>query len=150
MMCNLFATWCTSLLSNVFYPINESNHKLYFYCQNIPTPGSTQIFHLRDLFCSIYDLYNCIDDWSTHSPYSTQRFHLRETCCFICIVCWVFFWLIFYWHIFWVKAGNFLFRLSSVAHVFETLNPCSIFLYTLYIILSPNVVLTPLHLSPLT
>ena len=135
----------------VLYPINKSNYKLYLYCQSIPIQTVLKYF-IWEICFALYMI--CIIVLMTEAlilPTVLKDF-IWERHVALYVLCVGFFWLIFYWHIreFWVKAGNFLFRLSSVAHVFETLNPCSIFLCTLYIILSPNVVLTPLHLSPLT
>jgi len=138
-MCNLFATWCTALLSNVFC-IQSMNQTINytFIAKTFLLQAVLKYFIWEICFALyMYDLYNYIDGWSTHSPYSTQRFHLRQTCCFICIVCW-FFLLIFYWDIreFWVEEGNFLFsaflRVSCVWN-FESMNH---FLFTLYIIRS--------------
>ena len=118
----------------VLYPINVSNHELYLYCQSIPVPSSTQIFHLNDLFCSIYDLY-----WLLKHSFSIQYSKISfETDMLLYMYCVLIFLLIFYWDIreFWVEEGNFLFsaflRVSCVWN-FESMNH---FLFTLYIIRS--------------
>lgn len=93
-------------------------------CQSIP---STQIFHLRGLCCFAYYLY-----WLKKS-FVLHTIALREPCCFMCIVCWSFYWMFwcFFWDIgaFWVDEGNVVYAAS---HVFETLNPCSICLFTVH------------------
>ena len=152
MMCNLFATWCTALLSNVFC-IQSMNQTInYTFIAKTFLLQAVLKYFIWEICFALYMI--CIIVLMTEALilHTVLKDFIWERHVALYVLCVGFFWLIFYWHIreFWVKAGIFLFRLSSVAHVFETLNPCSIFLCTLYIILSPNVVLTPLHLSPLT
>ena len=134
-MCNLSAMWCTTLLNIVFCIQSMDRIMNYTYIAKAFLCQAVLKYFIWMICFALYMIY--IDCWSTHSPYSTQRFHLRETCCFICIVCWSFL-LIFYWDIreFESKKEIGCFQLSSVSDMFETLNPCTIFLFTLYTILS--------------
>ena len=152
MMCNLSAMWCTTLLNIVFCIQSMDRIMNYTYIAKAFLCQAVLKYFIWEICFALYMI--CIIVLMTEAlilPTVLKDF-IWERHVALYVLCVGFFWLIFVWHIreFWVKAGNFLFRLSSVAHVFETLNPCSIFLWTLYIILSPNVVLTPLHLSPLT
>jgi len=112
----------------VLYTINKSNYKLYLYCQSIPIQTVLKYF-IWEICFALYMI--CIIVLMTEALilHTVLKDFIWERHVALYVLCVSFFWLIFYWHIreFWVKAGNFLFRLSSVAHVFETLNPCSIF-----------------------
>ena len=110
----------------VLYPINGSNHELYLYCQSIPVPSSTQIFHLNDLFCSIYDLYWLLKH-SFSIQYSKISFERDMLLYMYCVLIFFVNFLLRYQRI-RVKEGNWLFsaflrvwyvwNFESVYHLF--------------------------------
>lgn len=124
MACNLSAAWCSALV-NIICCI-QSNHELYLLPKHSYSRQYSNI-SLQSLACSIYDLYW----WLKHS-FSIQHSKISFERAMLLYIYYV---LIFCWDIreLWVEEEICLFPLCLGC---LTLNPCSICLFTLHLILS--------------